>query len=113
MRYKVLITKSAKLDIKDKKKYILDRFKYRKLGDDFSKKIRKIAGTLEVLPEAYQQTGFQYRGYEIYLKSSNTYLLFYVVDNNRNVVTILRVLQDGMNWQFIIKNWLKKVNRTN
>lgn len=37
-----------------------------------------------------------------------TYLLFYIVDDELSVVTILRVLQDGMNWQYILKRWINE-----
>lgn len=37
-----------------------------------------------------------------------TYLFFYVVDDEANVVTLLHALQDGMNWKSIINRWLKE-----
>lgn len=37
---------------------------------------------------------------------SQSYLLFFVVDENKFEVTILRVLQDGQDWEYIIKQWL-------
>lgn len=47
-----------------------------------------------------------YKGYKIYLNPRNTYLILYVVNENTLTVTILRVLQDGMDWKPIIFNWL-------
>jgi hypothetical protein len=35
-------------------------------------------------------------------------LFFYVVDEEKQKVTVLRVLQDGMNWKIIIKRWLEE-----
>lgn len=35
-------------------------------------------------------------------------LLFYIVDDKLSVVTILRVLKDGMNWQYILKRWIRE-----
>ncbi len=69
MKYKVLITEIAKEDIKEKKKYILRNFKYREYADNFSQEIKKAVRGLEILPDGYGTTGFQYRGYDIYLKS--------------------------------------------
>ena len=48
------------------------------------------------------------RGYDIYLKPYRTYLFFYVVDDVQKIVTILRVMQDGMDWQSVLKRWLKE-----
>ena len=35
---------------------------------------------------------------------------FYVVDEDDRSVIVLRVLQESMNWQLILKQWLKKNN---
>lgn len=80
-KYRIRYTYSSRDDIRGMKKYILESFKYRELGENFTKKINK-----------------PYR----------TYLLFYIVDEGRLVVTILRVLQDGMNWQYILKRWVRE-----
>ena len=42
-QYHVEIAESGKQDVKDIKKYILDHFKYRELGENFSGKIKKAA----------------------------------------------------------------------
>ena len=104
--YQVVVAQSGKQDIKDMKKYIIETLKYRELGENFSKKIKKAAKSLDTFPVGYESTGFIYRGYEIYVKPSDTYLLFYTVDHERRVVTVLRVMKDGMNWKFILKQWL-------
>ncbi|MCM1058273.1 MAG: type II toxin-antitoxin system RelE/ParE family toxin [Firmicutes bacterium] len=88
------------------KKYILENFKYRELGENFTKKIKTAVNGLRTLPGVHNITGIRYRGYDIYLKPYRTYLLFYIVDESLSVVTILRVLQDGMNWQYILKRWV-------
>ena len=46
---------------------------------------------------SHNTIGFCYRGYDIHLKSYLTYLFFYIVDEDNATVTVLRVLQDGMN----------------
>jgi len=90
------------------KKYILDNFKYRELGENFIKKIKTAVDGLRAFPKGHNITGIYYRGYDIYLKPHRTYLLFYIVDDDLSVVTILRVLQDGMNWQYILKRWINE-----
>lgn len=42
----------------------------------------------------------------IYMKSESNHLLFYTINENKNTVTILRILQDGMDWENIINLWI-------
>lgn len=108
MKYKVLITDIAKEDIKEKKKYILRNFKYREYAEHFSRKMKKAVQELDTLPDGYGTTGFRYRGYDIYLKAYKNYLLFYTVDKSTDTVTVLRILQDGMDWENIIRQWISR-----
>lgn len=106
-RYKVVIAQSGKIDVKNKKRYIIQNFKYREYAENFSLKIKKATEELAILPTSHKVTGFQYRGYEIYMKPQSNHLLFYTIDESRDVVTVLRVLQDGMDWEYIIKQWIQ------
>jgi len=95
-KYKVVIAQSGKHDIQAMKKHILESFKYRELAENFSRKMKKAMKTLDVFPGAHKPTGFEYRGYIIYLKPYNSYLLFYVVNEAKKTITVLRVMQDAM-----------------
>ena len=106
--YRIIYTKSSRNDVKAIKKYIVETFKYKELGQNFTKKVKAAIKELKKLPTSNTSIGFQYRGYDIYLKIYRTYLFFYVFDKTKKEVTLLRVLQDGMNWQFIIKEWLNQ-----
>ena len=106
-RYKVVIAQSGKMDVMNKKRYIIENFRYREYAQNFSAKIKKAAQELDTLPTGYGTTGFQYRGYDIYMKPNSNHLLFYTVDEAKMVVTVLRVLQDGMDWEYIIGNWIE------
>lgn len=105
-KYKIVYTYSSRDDIRKMKKYILEQFKYRELGENFTQKMKEAVRDLKILPSGYHTIGFQYKGYDIFLKPHRSYLFFYIVNENNTTVTILRVLQDGMNWQFIMKQWL-------
>lgn len=107
-KYRIKYTYTSRDDIRGMKKYILDNFKYRELGENFTKKMKTAVDGLRTLPTGYNMTGIRYRGYDIYLKPYRTYLLLYIVDDELSVVTILRVLQDGMNWQYILKRWIRE-----
>lgn len=106
--YKIEYTYSSRDDMRKMKKYILETFKYRELGENFSKKMKSATKDLKTLPTGYDTVGFKYRGYDIYLKPYRTYLFFYIVDELTQTVTVLRVMQDGMNWKFILKRWLQE-----
>ncbi len=106
-KYKVVITKTALKDISDKKKYILQQFKYRAYADNYSSKVRKAIAMLDTLPSGYAETGFVYRGYDIFLKPIDNELIFYTINEKKLTVSVLRVLQDGMDWQRIISEWIK------
>ena len=95
------------MDVKNKKRYILENFKYRDYAQDFSAKIKKAVRELDTFPTRYGITGFQYRGYDIYMKPNSNHLLFYTVDEEKMVVTVLRVLQDGMDWEYIVRQWIE------
>ncbi len=110
-KYRIKYTYSSRDDIRGMKKYILDNFKYRELGENFTKKLKTAVDDLRIFSTAHNTTGIQYRGYDIYLKPYRTYLLFYIVDDELSVVTILRVLKDGMNWQYILKRWIREQNK--
>lgn len=108
--YKVVITQSGKADVKEKKKYILLHFKYREYAENFSRKIKKAAKQLKRFPTGHEKTGFQYRGYDIYMVPCEDHLLFYTVDEKQAVVFVLRILQDEMNWQYLIQRWVRENN---
>ena len=63
--YKVLYTKSSRDDVKAIKNYIVDTFKYKELGQNFTKKVKAAIKALKKLPTAHTSIGFQYRGYDI------------------------------------------------
>lgn len=107
-KYRIVISKDALMDIKTRKKYILDTFKYREYAENFSKKIKKAIKELDSFPEGYETTGYEIEGLNIYFKPYSTYLIFYVVENS--TITVIRVLKDRMYWQSIIKK-MQKINR--
>lgn len=86
-RYKVVMAQSGKNDVKNKKQYIIEKFKYRDYAEKFSASIKKAAQQLATLPTGYGVTGFQYRGYDIYMKPQSNHLLFYTIDEKSGVVT--------------------------
>ena len=107
-KYDVVIARSAKVDVADKKRYILEKFRYREYAESFSSKMKKAVESLDTFPSGFIDSGFTYRGYDIYIKPISDHLLFYTVDEDIKIVTVLRILQDGMDWQNIIRIWLEQ-----
>lgn len=107
-RYKIKYTYSSRDDIKEKKEYILDTFKYRGLVKRFTDKIKAAVEDLRVIPLGYKATGFRYRGYDIHIKTYDSYLLFFTVDKEQSEVIILRILQDRQNWEYILVRWIQQ-----
>ena len=106
-RYKVVIAQSGKNDVKNKKRYIIQNFKYREYAENFSSRIKKAAEELAIFATSHPLTGFKYRGYDIYMKPQSNHLLFYTIDDDNGIVTVLRILQDGMDWEYIIQRWIQ------
>lgn len=104
--YKIKYTQISQSDVKQMRKYILDNFKYLELVENFDKKISNAIKTIQNAPDIYNPTEFYYRGYKIYMRCIDSYLFFYIVENS--TVVLLRVLKDGMNWEYIMKLWLRE-----
>lgn len=92
--------------MKTMRDYILRKFKYKELGISFTKKMRGAIDSLKQFPKGYTNVGLIYKGYYIYLKSSQGYLFFYIINEEENKITLLRVLQEGMNWRKMIEEWI-------
>ena len=107
-KYKVVIAQSGKLDVKEKRNISFSNLSTGNMQKTFPKRLKKAVLALDTLPTGYNTTGFRYRGYDIYMKPCESYLLFYTVDEAVKTVTVLRVMQDGMDWQYIINRWLRE-----
>ncbi|MBT9779388.1 type II toxin-antitoxin system RelE/ParE family toxin [Clostridium sp. MCC353] len=99
--YKIRLTPEARSDIAEIKKYILTTFKYRETAEDFSKKMKHSISKLSPFSEAYAKTGLSIQNFEVYYKPYSTYLIFFVVQEDK--VIVIRILKDRMYWQPIIK----------
>lgn len=86
----------------------MNNFKYREYAENFSRKIKRAINSLTSYAEGYEKTGYKIEGLEIYYKPCNTYLIFFVIEEN--VVTVIRVLKERMYWQKIIRQ-MKNLNR--
>lgn len=60
-KYRIRYTYSSRDDIREMKKYILESFKYRELGENFTKKIKAAVDDLRTLPTGHNTTGIRYK----------------------------------------------------
>lgn len=99
--YKIRLSADAKNDIAQIKRYLLKKFHYRETAEAFSKNIKQAILSLNPFAEAYPKTGLFIQDLEVFFKPYQTYLIFFVVEDNS--VTVIRVLKDRMYWQSIIQ----------
>ncbi len=106
--YSLTFAKSALEDQIELKTYILEHFMYDEYGDNFDAKMKSAALYIKNTASSIRPTSFYYRKYVIYMLVHKSYLFFYVVDEEKATITVLRILNDGRDWMSIIKKWLRK-----
>lgn len=67
--YKIKYTNSSRCDMQEMKRYILEKFKYRELGENYTRKMKKAVDTLKIMPTGFDMIGIKYRGQEIISKN--------------------------------------------
>ena len=88
------------------KSYITRRFKYQELADEFILKIKNAITALDTFPGRFPASGFVYRNKTIYLKSKDNGLIFYIIEESKQKVYVLRIMHNRMNWKAILERWL-------
>lgn len=107
-KYTIKFVPSARSDLARMKRYILNEFKYFEYGLNFDNKIKEATTIIKSAPESNKVTEFRYRELDIYMRCVKSYLYFYVVEDK--TISVLRVLKEGMNWEYIMKLWVKQHN---
>lgn len=102
MLYDILESDESIQDIINFAIYIKLKLKNPKAADDFLDAYDSEAESLKAFPKRYHNTFLKYRGYKIRIKPFGTYNIFFVVDDVKRVVIILRVLKDLQNWNHIL-----------
>lgn len=106
-RYEVKLTEAALLDIENAGNYIGTQFQYAELVFNFLDKISKTMKSFDTMPKRLRQTGFKLDGEQIYMHSSSGYLFFIIIDDRKKIVNVVRVLHEGMNWEFHLEKFLQ------
>lgn len=103
MRYNIMETNEVIQDVIDFAYYMIDKFQNKKAAEDFLDAYDDEVSGLDMFPNGYRGIGLEYRGYEIRIKPFDTYNIFFVVNEEKHEVTILRLLKDKQNWNWILK----------
>ena len=102
--FEIKETREAKLDVKKLAAYMIYSLKNGQAASDFLDYYSQQTQTLATFPFGYRKIGYRYQGYEIRIKPSSSYHIFFVVDVKKNQITILRVLKNRQNWNSILHN---------
>lgn len=96
MKYQILYTDSARQDLKNIYRYISDSLVESEIATKLTEKIMKAIRTLDEMPQRYRlfdEEPWHSRGLRIL--PVNNYLIFYLSDEEKSVVTILRIIYGG------------------
>ena len=107
MQYRLQTTREATEDVAGMAEYIVEKFKNLDAALSFLVKYDTEVERLKNFPFGYRGVSFEYRGYEIRIKSFDTYNVFFTVDIEDHCVYILRVLKDRQDWKSIMANPLE------
>lgn len=95
MQYRLRVTREASEDVTGLAGYIARKFANIDAALNFLDKYDKEVQRLTNFPFGYRGVSFEYRGYEIRIKSFGTYNVFFTVDIAEKQVFVLRVLRIG------------------
>ena len=102
MQYRLRVTREASEDVTGLAGYIARKFANIDAALNFLDKYDKEVQRLTNFPFGYRVVSFEYRGYEIRIKSFGTYNVFFTVDIAEKQVFVLRVLKDRQDWKTIL-----------
>ena len=96
MKYQIFYTNSARQDLKNIYRYISDDLVEPEIAAKLTDKIMKAIRSLDEMPQRYrlfEEEPWHSRGLRIL--PVNNYLVFYLLDDEKTVVTILRIIDGG------------------
>lgn len=103
MNYRVLVADEAIEDIFGLVKYVhlelCNPDAAEKLYHNLNREVKKVGN----FPFKFSDSGIRYRGYVIHKKVFESYLIFYMIDDEKEEVYVLRVIKDLMNWEKILR----------
>ncbi len=106
MKYKVLLTNEATDDVFNLIRYIQIELCNPDAANKLYMNLKREVNNMGDFPLKFADSGIKYRGYTIHKRAYQSYLLFYIINDEDQTVYVLRILKDIMNW----RNILQKTN---
>ncbi len=106
MQYNIVMTSEAIYDVADMADYIALRFG-RERAEDFTCDIYNQINDLSYMGGTGSSTYIFYCDYLIYKKPFPPSIIFYILDESKQEVHVLRVLREESNWRAVIKQHRK------
>ena len=106
MKYKVLLTNEATDDVFNFIRYIQIELCNPDAANKLYMNLKREVNNMGDFPLKFADSGIKYRGYMIHKRAYQSYLLFYIINDEDQTVYVLRILKDIMNW----RNILQKTN---
>ncbi len=104
-KYKIMYSPAAYADLDNIVSYIIDHFKDRKAAKNLSDAIRSKVRSLDDMPERFAQVEWEpWASMNMHRFPIKNYIVFYLVDNDRKLVTVARIFYGGQDIENIIKN---------
>lgn len=102
MNYRVLVADEAIDDIFELVRYIHIELCNPDAAEKLYYNLNREVKNMGDFPLKFSDSGIKYRGYIIHKKVYDSYLIFYIINNEKQEVYVLRVIKDLMNWQEIL-----------
>ena len=102
--FNLVQTKEAGRDLDNLVAYMMYSLKNGQAANNFLSEYERQIHNLVIFPFGYRGVSFEYQGYEIHLKTFSSYNIFFVIDDLKHQIIILRVLKDRQNWKAILQN---------
>lgn len=102
MNYNVFVTDEALEDIWTFVSYIHRKLYNPDAAERLYHNLKREVNKVGHFPLQFSDSGIRYRGYVIHKKVYKSYLIFYIINDDKREVYILRILKDLMNWRIIL-----------
>ena len=98
MNYRVLIADEALDDIFGLVQYIHTELCNPDAAEKLYESLNRETKNMGDFPLKFSDSGIKYRGYIIHKKVYESYLIFYIINSEKQEVYVLRIIKDLMNW---------------
>mgnify|MGYP000171076060 CR=1 FL=1 len=104
MNYKIVLTPDAQNDLNDIFKYIAFDLQSFQNATSQLDRIEKAVKSLEQLPSRFRLCDKEpWKSRNLRVMPVDNYIVLYIVDNNKNIVTVVHIMYGGRNIEFLLE----------